>query len=74
MELVKEGVKSFQVNRVTVINTDWSKIGVGFALLQKHCNCQLINLKCCKEGWKLCLVGSLFCSGAESRYAPIEGV
>ena len=58
VDLVKEGVKSFQVKRVTVINMDWSKIGVGFALLQKHCGCIGVDLRCCKKGWKLCLVGS----------------
>ena len=73
VDLVKEGVKSFQINRVTVVNADWSKIGIGFALLQKHCGCWGVDLRCCREGWKLCLVGSRFCSGAESRYAPIEG-
>ena len=58
VDLVKEGVKSFQINRVTVVNTDWSKIGVGFTLLQKHCSCYGVDLNCCREGWKLCLVGS----------------
>ncbi|GFN83679.1 transposon tf2-11 polyprotein [Plakobranchus ocellatus] len=28
---------------------------------------------CCKTGWQITLVGSRFTSGAESRYAPIEG-
>ncbi|GFO25984.1 enzymatic polyprotein [Plakobranchus ocellatus] len=28
---------------------------------------------CCKTGWRITLVGSRFTSGAESRYAPIEG-
>ncbi|XP_012943385.2 uncharacterized protein LOC106013107 [Aplysia californica] len=28
---------------------------------------------CCKTGWKITLVGSRLTSGAESRYAPIEG-
>ena len=73
VELVKEGVKSFEKNRVTVISTDWSKIGVSFALMQKHCNCQLINLKCCREGWRICPVGSRFCSPAEIYYTIMEG-
>ena len=37
VELAKDGVKSFETNRVTVVNTDWSKVGIGYALLQKHC-------------------------------------
>ncbi|KAL8569022.1 hypothetical protein ACOMHN_048270 [Nucella lapillus] len=28
---------------------------------------------CCKTGWKVTLVGSRFTTGAESRYAPVEG-
>ena len=63
----------FQVNRDTVIIRDWSKTGVGFILIKKHCNCSSITPICCKDGWKLCLIGSRFCSAAESRYAPIEG-
>ena len=73
VDLVKEGVKSFQINRVTMINMDWRKIGVMSALLQKHCGCFGVNLRCCREGWKLCLVGSQFCLGVESRYAPVGG-
>ena len=73
VDLMKDGVKSFETGRVTAINTDWSKTGIGFTLLQKHCDCSGVDLQCCKAGWKLFLVGSRFCTGAESRYAPIEG-
>lgn len=73
VDLVKEGVKSFDVGRTTCVNTNWSKTGIAFALLQKHCKCKDINLRCCREGWKLCYTSSRFCNGAESRYAPIEG-
>ena len=31
-----------------------------------------MDLKCCQSGWKLCYIGSRFCTGAKSRYAPIE--
>ena len=73
VELVKEGVKSFELNCVMVVNPDWNKVGIGFALMQKYCTCPLVNLKCCRESWRLCLVESRFCTGAESQYMPIEG-
>ena len=41
--------------------------------MQKYCKCPADTPTCCKEGWKLCLVGSRFTSPAESRYAPVEG-
>ena len=73
VELVKEGVRSFEVGRITGVNTDWSKVGIGFALMQKHLACAEVNLRCCKGRWKLCYIWSRFCTGAESRYSPIEG-
>ena len=42
-------------------------------LFQKHCFCPSNDLFCCKQGWKITLVGSRFTHAAESRYAPIEG-
>ena len=53
--------------------TDWSKVGVGFVLWQKRCGCKTIHPSCCKGGWAVVCVGSRYCTGAESRYAPIEG-
>lgn len=71
---VKHGVEIFDRNRPTCLATDWSKDGVGFWLYQKHCGCHPPHkLFCCKDGWKIVLVGSRFTSPAESRYAPIEG-
>ena len=57
----------------TCLVTDWSKEGIGFWLFQKHCDCPSSRPFCCKTGWKITLVGSRFTSGAESRYAPVEG-
>ena len=37
VDLVKEGVRSFEVGRTMCVNTDWSKTGIGFTLMQKHC-------------------------------------
>ena len=71
---VKEGVKAYDVNKLTCVSTDWSKLGVGFLVMQKHCDCEITNAPvCCKEGYKLVFAGIKKCSDAESRYAPIEG-
>ena len=55
--------------------TDWCQEGMGHILAQKHCTCPSspINLNCCKDGWKVCSVGSRFCTKAESNYSPTEG-
>ena len=74
VELVKEGVSTYDVKRVTCLAPDWSKNGMGFLLLQKYCSCLLTKAPvCCQEGWRLVFAGSRFCTDAESRYAPIEG-
>ena len=70
---IERGVRIFDKNLPTCLATDWSKCGIGFWLFQKHCSCPSIELLCCSEGWKIVLVGSRFTSGAESRYAPVEG-
>jgi len=70
---IEEGVRIFSADRPTCIITDWSKGGIGFWLLQKHCSCLRIHPLCCKTGWKTTLVGGRFTHPAESRYAPVEG-
>ena len=70
---VEEGVKIFDKSRTTCLATDWSKSGIGFWLLQKHCSCSGSKPFCCHSGWKVTLVGSRFTHAAESRYAPVEG-
>ena len=66
---IHNGVKT----KPTCLATDWSKHGIGYWLFQKHCSCPSNDLFCCKQGWKITLVGSRFTHAAESRYAPIEG-
>ena len=74
VQLVKEGVSTFDVKKTTCLAPDWSKQGMGFLLLQKYCLCPLTKAPvCCPEGWRLVFAGSRFCTEAESRYAPIEG-
>ena len=70
---IHQGVEIFDKTKPTCLATDWSKDGIGFWLFQKHCTCPLSKPFCCKTGWRITLVGSRFTSGAESRYAPIEG-
>ena len=60
-------------SRPTCLATDWSKEGLGYWLVQKHCDCAGVRPFCCKSGWKVVLMSSCFTHGAESRYAPIEG-
>ena len=70
---IEDGVRIFDPNRSTCLATDWSKDGIGYWLLQKHCTCTKSEPFCCHDGWKITLVGSRFTHAAESRYAPIEG-
>ena len=70
---IDEGVWIFNKNKPICLATDWSKDGIGFWLLQKHCNCEKLAPFCWCDGWQIRLVGSRFTHAAESRYAPIEG-
>lgn len=70
---IERGVRIFDKSKPTCLATDWSKTGLGFWLLQKHCLCAKTEPFCCRNGWKITLVGSRFTHPAESRYAPIEG-
>ena len=70
---IHNGVKIFDKTKPTCLATDWSKHGTGYRLFQKHCSCPSNDLFCCKQGWKITLVGSRFTHDAESRYTPIEG-
>ena len=70
---IEEDVRIFDTSKPTCLATDWSKTGIGFWLLQKHCSCPKTEPFCCPTGWKITLVGSRFTHSHESRYAPIEG-
>ena len=71
---VCEGVRKYDIHRITCLQTDFSKTGLGYLLLQKHCICSLECAPiCCNNGWKLVFAGSRFTKGAEERYAPTEG-
>jgi hypothetical protein len=68
-----KGVRSFDPQLPTALATDWSKLGLGFWLTQKHCSCPSLLPGCCSSGWQTVYVGSRFCSSSESCYRSIEG-
>ena len=71
---VKDGVKTFDCNKPTCLQTDWSKEGIGYLLLQQHCSCKSAKAPlCCPDGWKLVYAGSRVTQPSESRYSPTEG-
>ena len=70
---IEKGIMSFSLTKPTCLLTDWSKTGLGYIMLQKHCSCPDLRPTCCASGWKVCGVGSRFTSPAESRYSPSEG-
>ena len=70
---IEEGIRIFDKSKPTCLATDWSKSGIGYWLLQKHCQCLSTEPFCCRTGWKITLVGSRFTHAAESRYAPVQG-
>jgi hypothetical protein len=73
LKKIEHGVKIYDKSKPTCLATDWSKTGLGYWLLQKHCECTPTKPFCCRNGWKVALVGSRFTHTAESRYAPVEG-
>ena len=71
---VIDGTNMFYLTQNTCLQTDWSKDGLVYLLLQQHCNCNIKKAPiCCKDGWKLIYAGSQFTHNTESRYAPTEG-
>ena len=74
VSLIKEGVKSFEPQKITCLQTDWCRDGIGYLLLQKHCDCSLDKVPtCCPTGWKLIFAGSRFTNPSEYNYSPTEG-
>ena len=73
IQAIRTGVEIFDKSRKTCLRPDWSNQGIGYFLLQKHCACHSDLPECCPDGWRITLAGSRFLSGAEERYAAIEG-
>ena len=40
---VKDGVRFYDIKWLTCVSTDWSKLGIGMLVTQKHCQCSLEN-------------------------------
>ena len=70
---IQEGIQIFDPMRKTCLRCDWSTLGIGFYLSQKHCNCEGESPDCCEDGWHITLCGSRFLRKSEERYCPIEG-
>ena len=71
---VTEGIQTFDVNKPTFVQTDWSKCGLGYLLLQKYCHCTMDRAPtCCWNGWRLVFAGSCFTHSTEANYSPTEG-
>lgn len=73
IQAIHEGVQIFDPTKRTALRVDWSKTGIGFWLLQKHCQCMESSPGCCDDGWRITLAGSRFLLKAEQNYAAIEG-
>ena len=73
IQAIRNGVEIFDMSKRSCLRPDWSTNGIGYFLLQKHCHCDSITPDCCPDGWKVTLAGSRFLTGAEKRYAAIEG-
>ena len=73
IQSIRKGVEIFDINRKTCLRPDWSKQGIGYFLLQKHCKCKAELPDCCSNGWRITLAGSRFLSDTESCYAAVEG-
>ena len=73
VEAIRRGVEIFDMQTRTCLRPDWSQRGIGYFLLQQHCDCPSGIPDCCLDGWRITLAGSRFLSSAEQRYAAIEG-
>ena len=70
---IKKGVEIFDPTRRTCLIPDWSTIGVGYWLRQKHCECESLITDCCPSGWRITLAGSRFLHDAERCWCTGRG-
>lgn len=73
IEEIENGVCIFDKAKPMCLATVWWKLGIGYWLFQKHCECETLKPFGWPTGWRVILVGSRFTTSAESHYAPIEG-
>ena len=70
----RAGVNAFDLTKATWLATDWSKEGLGFSLMQKHCKCSGVpDPNCGKGHWKLVFAGSKKTNESQRKYSPTEG-
>ena len=74
VNLVEEGTRTFDTRHRTCLQTDWSKDGIGYLLLQQYCECNPKNAPiCCPDGWRLLYAKSRFTTPTEVGYSSTEG-
>ena len=75
VKLVANGVAIFEPNETTILNTDWSEVGIGYWLYQKTCKCPFDPNpnKCCDSGWRVTSANSRAIRPAKRNYWPTEG-
>lgn len=70
--LVKEGICIFDMFLApTCLQTDWSKEGIGYLLLQKHYHCTTRIFSVLSQWLAFCICQFTLFSLSESRYSPI---
>ena len=73
-EIAEKGLTYFDMQKETILITDWSNIGIGFVLMQKHCQCEgEVTPLCCPTGWKLSLCTSRHVHKEEDGLYAVEG-
>ena len=70
---IQYGVKTYVAGRPTALVTDWSKTGIGYILIQKHCRCTGLVVNCCNTGWRIICIGSRFLTKTEQNYSAVAG-
>ena len=65
IDAIRDGVEIFDMQTRTSLRPEWSKNGIGYFLLQQHCDCLDWFPGCCQDGWRITLAGSRFLTTAE---------
>ena len=61
---MEEGVRIYDKELPTAVSSDWSRMGIGQLLSQKHCKCESEEPVCFPTGWKVVVFASRFCHPA----------
>ena len=70
---IQYGVKTYVEGKPTALVTDWSRTGIGYVLVQKHCRCMGLAINCCNTGWRIVCIGSRFLTKTEANYSAVKG-